>query len=284
MNMYKSRSLSSFSENVNPIDPWKNKLDTIGRNKAVLYRRYKRVFLVTLMFLVITFYLVHALFLKTFSKEKSETENINFSLLEEHKLEAPFYNSTYPLTEPLYLSTGTIFRFGIITDMDTDSKMLDRKNVWQSFLRLGRLSYHSRTHKVTIEWDNSDENPVNLYSSFSNGGRGMELSELVVFNGHVYSVDDRTGIIYEISGNKKIFPWVILSDGDGHEIKGFKGEWMARKGDKLYVGGLGKEWTTPNGVVLHHNPQWVKIIEPQVFTNICEKKSKKLLNIHQKFL
>ena len=59
---------------------------------------------------------------------------------------------------------------------------------------------------------------------------------------------------------------------------------MARKGDKLYVGGLGKEWTTPNGVVLHHNPQWVKIIEPQVFTNICEKKSKKLLNIHQKFL
>ena len=28
MNMYKSRSLSSFSENVNPIDPWKNKLDT----------------------------------------------------------------------------------------------------------------------------------------------------------------------------------------------------------------------------------------------------------------
>lgn len=51
-------------------------------------------------------------------------------------------------------------------------------------------------------------------------GRGMELSELVVFNGHVYSVDDRTGIIYEISGNKKIFPWVILSDGDGHEIKG----------------------------------------------------------------
>ena len=49
----------------------------------------------------------------------------------------------------------------------------------------------------------------------------MELSELLVFNGHLYTIDDRTGIVYEIENENKIFPWVVLSDGNGHEIKGF---------------------------------------------------------------
>lgn len=49
----------------------------------------------------------------------------------------------------------------------------------------------------------------------------MELSELVVFNGKLYSVDDRTGVVYQID-NGKVFPWLILSDGNGQETKGFK--------------------------------------------------------------
>ena len=48
----------------------------------------------------------------------------------------------------------------------------------------------------------------------------MELSELVIFNGRVYSVDDRTGIVYEIINQEKAVPWIILSDGNGKEIKG----------------------------------------------------------------
>ena len=50
----------------------------------------------------------------------------------------------------------------------------------------------------------------------------MELSELVIFNGKLYSVDDRTGVVYQIE-NGKVVPWVILSDGNGGETKGFKG-------------------------------------------------------------
>ncbi len=70
----------------------------------------------------------------------------------------------------------------------------------------------------------------------------MELSELVVFNGHLYSCDDRTGIIYEILIEEKLaIPWVILPDGNGKNSgKGFKCEWMTVKDKKLYVGGLGK--------------------------------------------
>lgn len=47
----------------------------------------------------------------------------------------------------------------------------------------------------------------------------MELSELVVFNGHLYTVDDHTGVVYRIEGDKAV-PWVILPDGDGTVSKG----------------------------------------------------------------
>lgn len=45
---------------------------------------------------------------------------------------------------------------------------------------------------------------------------------------------------------------------------GFKGEWMVKKGENMVIGGIGKVWTTPSGQVLHHNPQFVKIIDPNV--------------------
>ncbi|RMZ92860.1 soluble calcium-activated nucleotidase 1 isoform X2 [Brachionus plicatilis] len=35
---------------------------------------------------------------------------------------------------------------------------------------------------------------------------------------------------------------------------------MTVKDDKLYVGGLGKEWTTGQGVLVNHNPQWIKVV------------------------
>ena len=56
------------------------------------------------------------------------------------------------------------------------------------------------------------------------GGRAMELSELVAFNGHLLSVDDRTGVVYKLRG-ESVVPWLILADGDGEVAKGFKGGW-----------------------------------------------------------
>lgn len=47
----------------------------------------------------------------------------------------------------------------------------------------------------------------------------MELSELVVFNGHLYTVDDHTGVVYRILDDRAV-PWVILPDGDGTVSKG----------------------------------------------------------------
>jgi len=88
---------------------------------------------------------------------------------------------------------------------------------------------------------------------------GMELSELIVFNGKLYALDDRTGIIYEIIGNR-VVPWVVLADGNGQVSKGFKAEWATVKDQTLYVGGLGKEFTNNKGDILNYDPQWIKTV------------------------
>lgn len=90
----------------------------------------------------------------------------------------------------------------------------------------------------------------------------MELSDLKVFNGRLLSVDDRTGIIYAINQKNEAIPWVLLNDGPGNVTKGFKGEWIAARDRKLYVGGLGKEWTTTTGEYVNNNPMWIKIVSP----------------------
>ena len=53
-----------------------------------------------------------------------------------------------------------------------------------------------------------------------------------------------------------------LLDGNGNESNGFKCEWATVKDNELYVGGLGKEWTTPTGEVINFNPMYVKKISP----------------------
>jgi soluble calcium-activated nucleotidase 1 len=76
---------------------------------------------------------------------------------------------------------------------------------------------------------------IELKSGYSLSGRGMELSDLTVYNGNLLTVDDRTGIVYQISQNHKMFPWQVLADGNGKNEKGFKAEWMTVKGNRSTV-------------------------------------------------
>ncbi|XP_026181109.1 soluble calcium-activated nucleotidase 1 isoform X2 [Mastacembelus armatus] len=165
------------------------------------------------------------------------------------------YNDTYPLSPPEHTPQGTRYRIGVIADLDTNSRS-DKKLTWFSYMRRGYLLVSQSGDKVAVEWDTDS---MVLESHLAEKGRGMELSELVVFNGKLYSVDDRTGIVYHIDGDKAV-PWVILPDGDGSVPKGFKAEWLAVKDEHLYVGGLGKEWTTTTGEFVNNNPEWVKVV------------------------
>ncbi len=58
-----------------------------------------------------------------------------------------------------------------------------------------------------------------------------------------------------------------MNDGPGNVGKGFKGEWMAVKEGHLYVGGLGKEWTSPSGVSSHVLVYYVHI-ESKTCSNV----------------
>eukprot|EP00058_Branchiostoma_floridae_P009948 XP_002595436.1 hypothetical protein BRAFLDRAFT_57510 [Branchiostoma floridae] len=162
------------------------------------------------------------------------------------------------MTSPWFSDRGTHYRIALITDLDHASK--NDEKTWKSFFKKGVLVI--KGDRVEVIWDESK--PTVMTSSLAQGGRSMELSELTVFNGRLYSVDDRTGVVYEIvqTGDKTVaVPWVILGDGNGRSTnKGFKGEWIAVKDNTMYVGGLGKEWTTTTGVVQNTNPQWVKTI------------------------
>ncbi|TDG43530.1 hypothetical protein AWZ03_010036 [Drosophila navojoa] len=170
------------------------------------------------------------------------------------------YNSTYPLTQPLSVQGGVIsYRIAMIADLDTSSKVVkgDGSTTWRSYLKKGYLTYLPKKHELQINWDAGA--PTALESSFALKGRGMELSELVTFNGKLLSFDDRTGLIYELI-NDKVIPWVILLDGNGHNAKGFKSEWATVKQHTLYVGSMGKEWTTSMGDYENNNPMYVKAI------------------------
>lgn len=167
------------------------------------------------------------------------------------------YNRTYPLSNPFMTSHATRFRIAVVADLDTDSRLKTTDEIWISYLKFGTLMISNDHRKIEVEWDIKE---VVLKSDISQKGRGMELSELVAFNGKLYTCDDRTGIVFEITEKHTVVPFAILNDGDGYQSKGFKCEWMTVKDDVLWVGGLGKEWTTVTGAVLNLYPQWVKSV------------------------
>lgn len=169
------------------------------------------------------------------------------------------YDDTYPLTKPYLNANGLTYKIALISDLDKESKSKQKANTWLSYLQTGNLTLSDDHSKVDVSMDKT---PITLTSSLSQGGRGMELSELIVYNGRLYTVDDRTGIIYFIKNNA-VYPWVLLVDGNGTSQKGFKCEWATVKHGRLFVGGLGKEWTSLEGKVENTNPQWVKSIGPK---------------------
>jgi len=163
-----------------------------------------------------------------------------------------FYQQSYLK----YTNTSAEYDIVVVADKDKASK---NSNAWQSALLSAQL-IRDKNGLYSVEWTD----PVVIESKINEDGRGMELSELAYFNGKLYSFDDRTGIVFEVNKEKgAAVPQHILMDGDGHSSKGFKCEWATVKDDLLYVGGLGKEWTTPEGEVLSRDPQWVKTIDTE---------------------
>ncbi|KAJ2937873.1 hypothetical protein O0L34_g18695 [Tuta absoluta] len=167
------------------------------------------------------------------------------------------YNTTYPLTAPIITGDVITYRIGIVADLDTNSKSLSKAHTYNSYFKKGTLNYNPAKKSVSVVWDTQ---PATILSStYAHKGRGMELSELLVYDGRLLTFDDRSGVVFEIINNK-VVPWVILSDGNGQVEKGYKSEWATVKDGILYVGSMGKEWTTASGEFQTYDPMWVKAV------------------------
>jgi soluble calcium-activated nucleotidase 1 len=127
-----------------------------------------------------------------------------------------FYNRTYPLTNPVKQFTSVSYAIAIVSDLDEKSKSTDEENVWQSYLKKGHLIWRPSRNFISVTWE---EGFVTLSSSLGMKGRGMELSELITFDGRLLTFEDRTGMVYFFEG-VKVYPWVILMDGNGKNTKG----------------------------------------------------------------
>lgn len=56
-------------------------------------------------------------------------------------------------------------------------------------------------------------NETKLHTVLSVGNRGMELSEVIKYNGKLYAMCDKTGIVYEILPSNKAIQRFAVSDG-----------------------------------------------------------------------
>lgn len=167
------------------------------------------------------------------------------------------YNYTYPLSAPIIGNGMRTYRIGIIADLDKESRV-SGQNSWKSYYKKGYLSYTESTEAIVVSFD--ADPVVELRNQYSLNGRGMELSELVTFNGKLLTFDDRTGLVFELNNEKVTTPLWLLMDGDGRTTKGFKSEWATVKDETLYVGSMGKEWTTASGDFGSYDPMYVKAV------------------------
>eukprot|EP01127_Copromyxa_protea_P001862 TRINITY_DN11770_c0_g1_i1.p1 TRINITY_DN11770_c0_g1~~TRINITY_DN11770_c0_g1_i1.p1 ORF type:complete len:361 (-),score=63.82 TRINITY_DN11770_c0_g1_i1:56-1138(-) len=160
-----------------------------------------------------------------------------------------------------YSSQGNQYKIVIVADMDEKSLSPDDSAKWRSYLKHAEL-LRAEDGTYSITWKEQKE----LTSKYNEGKRGMELSELVYFNNRLLTCDDRSGIVFEIDMNQyEVQPLYIFS-GNENKQKGFKCEWMTVKDDLLYIGSMGKAWTSPAGVQVNDDPLWVKTLSPEGIT------------------
>lgn len=198
----------------------------------------------------------------------------------------------------------------VITDLDKESCYFQespqapmhhspcgKANTWVSYYKRGILGLERNSvkhvrddfSKASISWldelrlEGRGHFEVNNQSRSLFGGRGMELSELEWFMGHLLTPDDRTGILLEIMSPRGVlnartqqefygkpsnvppttFHRATLLDGPGNDSEAFfKSEWMVVKDDQLIIGGHGRSYTEPNDgtKVKSDSPKWIKTV------------------------
>ncbi|XP_059617988.1 apyrase-like [Phlebotomus argentipes] len=145
------------------------------------------------------------------------------------------------------------YRFEIIGDFDQKAISPVQPNTYFSDIHIGTVKVlNDSLLDIKFTGDVFD-----LVTKYAHNGRGSELSELLFFNGKMYTFEDKTGIIFDVTDNRLV-PWVILGDGFGNETNGFKCEWATVKDDHIYVGSNARENFLNTGEIENRNNFYVK--------------------------
>lgn len=154
------------------------------------------------------------------------------------------------------------FHFATVTDLDKLSVVTDsKKPLFRSTLLPGTLTRDDSTGQYNIQF----EQYRTLVSQHNEAGRGMELSELTIYNNRLLSFDDRTGTVFEILStpdgkDSYVVPRFVITEGEGDTDKGMKWEWATVKDNELVLGSMGKEYTRPDGSIDNTNNMWVDML------------------------
>ncbi|OII73052.1 uncharacterized protein cubi_02283 [Cryptosporidium ubiquitum] len=152
--------------------------------------------------------------------------------------------------------------FRMVADLDLKSRPKNGEKNYKSLFQKGSILQDQKGNYKVI-WGEKLE----LKSGYNEYGRGMELSELISFNGMMLAGDDRTGIIFEITDDGKgVSPRYILSEGNGKTSKGMKIEWLAVRDGVLWVGSFGKEFVS-NGIIEKRDNMWVATIDKRGYVS-----------------
>jgi soluble calcium-activated nucleotidase 1 len=155
--------------------------------------------------------------------------------------------------------TSDSWRIAVVSDLDKKSKVADaKKPTFRAVLKTAELQRNAGGQYAVV-WDSEHE----LKSQLNEAGRGMELSALTPWHGRLYTMDDRSGAVFEVTTDFQIVPRFILMEGDGATGKGFKTEWATVKDGVMVVGSFGKEYTNNDGSVRNRNNLWVKLIDAE---------------------
>eukprot|EP00540_Astrosyne_radiata_P013508 CAMPEP_0116862310 /NCGR_PEP_ID=MMETSP0418-20121206/23565_1 /TAXON_ID=1158023 /ORGANISM="Astrosyne radiata, Strain 13vi08-1A" /LENGTH=395 /DNA_ID=CAMNT_0004497145 /DNA_START=30 /DNA_END=1217 /DNA_ORIENTATION=- len=150
------------------------------------------------------------------------------------------------------------FYFAAVTDLDQLSRM-GTKLQWKSMLLPGVITLEA-DGLYQIVFDSLRT----LKSKHNEGGRGMELSELTLYNHRLLAFDDRTGSVFEILSQSAtenfVVPRFVVTEGQGDTDKGMKWEWSTVKDGDLYMGSMGKEYTNDKGEIVNTNNLWIAIL------------------------
>lgn len=113
--------------------------------------RFHYVYLVATILLVLIVYIV----LPSTSKKVLTGSYIDPSHF--NTIPLTTYNSTYPLTRPIINSHNrhTIYRIGIIADLDTNSKS-PAVDSWSSYYKLGHLTVGPSLSTFEFKWDGEE--------------------------------------------------------------------------------------------------------------------------------